>query len=141
MTRESQRIDFEDKLYLAKINKVVDTARRDMTDQNTFVDSQFNGLSSLASFINDLRMETMAQQGWEKLVSILTKNEKIVQLLNRFNSIREEEMKNEKTHSTLEEYNLAKDMYIAVWGSLSSASKMEVKARREEIRCDGPTFL
>ena len=57
MTREIQRINFEDKLYLEKINKVVDTARRDVTDRKTFVGSPFNGSSSLTSFIDDLRTE------------------------------------------------------------------------------------
>ena len=61
MMRDNQRIDFEDKLYLAKINKVVDTARREVTDCKTFVDSPFNGLISLTSFIDDLRTETMAR--------------------------------------------------------------------------------
>ena len=41
MTRENQRIDFEDKLYLDKINKVVDTDRRDVTDFKTFVGLPF----------------------------------------------------------------------------------------------------
>ena len=87
MTREIQRIDFEDKLYLAKINKVIDTSRMDVTDCKKFVDLPFNGLISLTSFIDDLRTETMARQGWEKLASIHTKNSKTVQLLDQFNFI------------------------------------------------------
>ena len=112
-----------------------------MTDCKIFVDSPFNGLSSLASFIDDLRTETMVQQGWEKLASMRTKDGKTVQLLVRFNSINEDETNEEKSKRTPEEYNLAKNTYIVVWQSLSSALKREMKAHREEIGCDGPSFL
>ena len=108
MTRESQRIDFEDNLYLVKINKDIDTARRNMADCKTFVASPFNGSSSLTLFIDDLRTETMARQGWEKLVSIRTENGKTTQLLDRFNYISEDVMKEEKAKRPPEEYNLAK---------------------------------
>ena len=100
MTRENQRIDSEDKLYLAKINKVVDTARRDVTDRKIFVDLPFNGSSPLTSFIDNLRTETMARQGWEALFIIRTTNGKIIQLLERFNSIKEDKIKNEKAKQT-----------------------------------------
>ena len=83
----------------------------------------------------------MARKGWDELVSVLSKNGKIVQLLEHFKSIREDEMKNTKKSRTPEEYNLAKNMYIAVWRSLSSGPKREVKAHREDIGCDGPTFM
>ena len=96
-----------------------------MTDRKTFAYLHFNGLSSLTLFINDLRTEMMEQQGWGKLVSILTKNCMTVKLLDRFNSISETEMMNEKSSRTPEEYNLAKNMYIAVWQSLASAPKRE----------------
>jgi len=83
----------------------------------------------------------MAQQGWEKVVSICTKNSKTVQLLDIFNSIIEDGLKEEKAKRTLEAYNLAKNMYITVWQSLSSAPKREIKTHREEIGCDNPIFL
>ena len=69
------------------------------------------------------------------------KNGKIVQLLNRFNSISETEMKNAKKARTLEEYNLDKNMYISVWLSLSLGPKREIKTHREEIGRNGPPFL
>ena len=50
-------------------------------------------------------------------------------------------MKDDNTKRTPEEYNLAKNMYIEVWQSLYSAPKRKMKAYREEIGCDGPTFL
>ena len=50
-------------------------------------------------------------------------------------------MKEEKAKRTPEEYNLAKKFYIVAWKSLSSGPKREMKAHREDIRCDGPTFL
>ena len=70
----------------------------------------------------------MVTQGWEELVSTRTKTGKTIQLLDRFNSIKEHEMKDEKVKRTLEEYNVAKNMYIAVWRLLSSSPKMEIKA-------------
>ena len=141
MTRENQRIDFEDKLYLAKINNVVDTARRDVMDRTTFVNLTFNGSSFLTSFINDLRKKSTARQGWEALVSIRTKNGKTIQILDHFNSIKENKMKDEKVNQTSEEYNLSNNIYITVWRSLSSAPKREMKVYREEIGCEGTTLL
>ena len=83
----------------------------------------------------------MAQQRSERLVSVLTKNSATVQLFDRFNSISETETKNEKSCRTLEEYNLAKNMYIGMWQSLASAPKREMKAYRVKIGCDRPKFL
>ena len=48
-------------------------------------------------------------------MSILAKNGKMFQLLDRLNSISEDEMKNEKTKRTPKEYNLARNMNITVW--------------------------
>ena len=141
LTRENQRLDFQDKLYLAKVNKFVDTARRDVTDHKTFDDSPFTGIRSLTSLIDNLRTEIMARQGWEKLVSVLIRNDVTIQLLDHFNSISKEEMRKEKTSRTPEECNMSKNMYIAVWRSLSSAPKREMKAHREAIGYDGQTFL
>ena len=62
ITREKQRINFEDKLYVAKVNKVVETAMRNITNSKTFVISPFNGSRLLTSFINDLIAETMARK-------------------------------------------------------------------------------
>ena len=36
---------------------------------------------------------------------------------------------------------MSMNMYIAVWRSLSSAPKREMKLHREDIKSDGPTFL
>ena len=63
MTREKERIDFHDKLYLAKVHKVMDTSRRDLTNQKAFASALFNGSGALTTFINDLRTETMARSG------------------------------------------------------------------------------
>ena len=109
-TRENRILDFEDKLYLVKVNKVVNTVRRDMTDRKKFVDSSFTGQSSLTLFIDDWRTETMARQGRKKLVSIQNNNGMTMQLIGRFNSISEEEMKKEKSSCTPEQYNMSKNM-------------------------------
>jgi len=140
-TRKNQRLDFEDKIYQAKVNRVVDTAQRDVTDRKTFVDSPFTDQSSLTSFIDNLRTETMARQGWEALVHVKNNNGITMKLLDRFNSISEEEMKKEKMSHTPEQYTMSKDMYVAVWRLLSFAPKREMKPYRENIRSNGPTFL
>ena len=62
MTREKERIDFQDKLYLAKVHKVVDTSRRYLIDQKAFTSTPFNSSGSLETFIDDLRTETMAMR-------------------------------------------------------------------------------
>jgi len=128
LMRKNQRLDFEDKLYLAKINNISDTAWGGVVNHKTFTNSPFTGSSSLTSFIDNLRMEIVARQGWEKLVRVLTRNSVRIQLLGRFNLISEEEMRKEKTSRTPKEYNMSKNMYIAVWRSLSSALKREMKA-------------
>jgi len=46
---------------LVKVNKVVDTARRDVTEQKPFTASPFTGQSSLTSFIDDLQTEKNAR--------------------------------------------------------------------------------
>ena len=139
MRCEKERINFEDKLYPAKVNKVVGTARKDVT----FVASPFNGSSSLISFIDYLRTETMARKGWEELVSVLIKNVKIVQLLYRFNSISETKMKsvNKASKNVRRIQPRQKYIFIAVWRSLLLGTKREIKAHREEIGWDEPTFL
>ena len=109
-TRENRILDFEDKLYLVKVNKVVNTVRRDMTDRKKFVDSSFTGQSFLTLFIDDWRTEAMARQGRKKLVSIQNNNGMTMQLIGRFNSISEEEMKKEKSSCTPEQYNMSKNM-------------------------------
>ena len=88
MTREKERIDFQDKLYLAKVHKVVDTSRRDLANRETFSSTPFNGNGALTTFIDDLMTETMARSGWENLMSIKSKNGNC-QLLDRFTAIPE----------------------------------------------------
>ena len=63
MTREKERIDFEEKLYLAKVHKVVDTSRRDRADCTSFVSIFFSGSGVLTTFIEDLRTDTMVRTG------------------------------------------------------------------------------
>jgi len=53
MTREKERIDFQDKLYLAKDHKVVDTSRRDLTDRKAFVSTLSSGNGTLTTFIDN----------------------------------------------------------------------------------------
>ena len=103
-----ERKDFEEKLSLAQINKVVDTVRRDIANRKTFVDAPFNATSSLTPFIDDLRTETMARQGWEKLLNVKTTKGETLSILDHFNSITEAELKAAKTKRTPEEYNLSK---------------------------------
>ena len=61
--RSTERRDFEDKLALARIHKVVDTSRRDIADRKPFVTSTFNGSTVLTLFIDDLRTKTYARSG------------------------------------------------------------------------------
>ena len=140
MTREKERINFQDKLYLAKVHKVVDTSRRDLADQKSFVSTLLNGSGALTTFIDDLKMETMARSGWEELMSIKSKNGNI-QLLEQFASITEIEMKAAKKSRTPDEYNSSKKLYIVTWCSIELNPKRKMNAHRESIGYDGPTFL
>ena len=59
--REIYRKDFEDKLILAQMNKVVDTSWRDIADRKTFVDTTFTCTFSFNLFIDDLRTDMTAR--------------------------------------------------------------------------------
>ena len=72
-------------------------------DANTF-----DGGTSLTSFINDLRTERMARNGWEKLLLVDTANTNDVNIIDCFNSITEAKVHQAKTNRTTEEYNLFK---------------------------------
>ena len=140
-TRSKEHQDFKDKLALAKITKIVDTRWRDIVDRKPFVTNTFNGSTSLTSFIDDLRTETMARDGWDKLLLVDTVNSNDVNVLERFNSITEAEIRQAKTSRTTEKYNISKYMYIVIWSSISSTPKRYMKFHRDEIGDDGPAFL
>ena len=140
MTIEKERIDFQDKLYLAKLHKVLDTSRRDLADRKKFTSITFNGNGALTTFIDDLRTKTMARSGGERLMTIESKKINC-QLLERFTSITKIEMKAEKKSHTLDAYNSSKNLYIATWRSIGSNVKREMNVHRDLIGCDGPTFL
>ena len=140
MTREKERVGFQDKLYLAKVHKVIDTSRRDLANMKIFSSTPLNGNGALTSFIDDLRTETMAITEWERLTSVKSKNCNC-QLLDRFTSITELEMKAAKKSRTTDKHNSAKNMYIATWRLIGMKVKREMNANREAISCDGPTFL
>ena len=62
-----------------------------------------------------------------------TQNATQVNLLERFNSITEADIKQAKSRRTTEEYNLSKNMYIAIWRPISSAPKRDMTIIKEEI--------
>ena len=107
-TRSIERRNFEDKLILIKINKFSDTGRRDIVDRKPFVTNVFNGSTSLTSFVNSLRTETMARNRWDKLLLVSTANTNDVNILYCFNSITEAKVCQAKTSRTAEDYNLSK---------------------------------
>ena len=79
-------------MYLTKVHKVVNTSRRDLADRKSFVSALFSSNGALTVLIDNLRMETVARKGWEEVIRIKSKNGNI-QLLERFTSITEIEMK------------------------------------------------
>ena len=82
------RLDFEDKLKLATINRT----KKDVTHRKPFVDDKFSGTASLVNFVGGLRCKSMACTGWQSTLNIDTIDHDNMSLLDRFNSITEEEM-------------------------------------------------
>ena len=140
-TRSKKRQDFEDKLSLAKITKIVDIGRLDIADIKPFVTNTFNVSTRLTSFIDDMRIDTMVRDGWDKLLIVDIVNSNDVNIPERFNFITEAEMRQAKTSRTTEKYNISKYMYIVIWSSISSTPKRYMKFHRDEIGDDGPAFL
>ena len=139
MTREKERIDFQDKLYLAKVHNVEDTSRRDLKER-LLPPYLFNGNRALTTFIDNLRTEKMVRSGWERLMNIKSKSGNC-QLFERFTSITEIEMMTEKKSRTSDKYNSAKNLYILMLRLIGLNVKRDMNAHRELIGCDGPTFL
>ena len=140
MQKEKQ--DFDTKLLIAtSIPPPQDSTKSDYTDRKTFVDQPFLGNTSLTSFIDDLRTESMARRGWEDLLLVEGENGEEINLLDRFNSISEDMMQDAQSNRTQDEIETARNIYIATWRSLGSAPKREMKPHRSAINNDGPTFL
>ena len=78
----------------------------------------------------------MARVGWEKLMSVKSKNG-TCQLLDRFTSITDIDMKAVKKSRTLDEINSLKNMYIVTWRSIRSDVKHEMNVNRGGTGCDG----
>ena len=79
--------------------------------------------------------------GWKSWLNVDTVANVTISLLNIFNSIIEQEMERQVSIRTPEEYNDARHIYIAVWHSIISQPKKEMKAHRAAIGNDGPALL
>ena len=107
----------------------------------TYADLQFSGNTSINSLIEDLKVESLARNGWKDLLNVRTATGKVLSILESSTVILELEMKNARLNRSPAEYNNSKSMFVATWRSIMSKSKRAMVWHKQELANDGPIFL
>ena len=90
--------------------------------------------TSLGSFIKNIITESLTQSSWEATLcipsstTISTNN-----ILENLVIIQENEMDSDRRKYTPAQYNVAKNMYVVIWRSLTSKPKRLLQVQRTQI--------
>ena len=117
------------------------SSAKDRTDQKSYVVGRFDGNKSINKLTEDLKVESLARSGWDKILHVTTATGKVLNILEHSAVITEKEMENARRTQTPTQYNDGRNLYVATWRSIMTAPKQAMQKHSPQIDQDGPSFL